>query len=173
VLSQLEVKEGQKIADFGCGHGYFTLLLARLVGKTGKVLAIDILAEALDAVRSRAQLESLTNIECFRGNLEANEGSKLQSNEIDGVLLHNILFQSQKKSDILKEAARILKANGFLALIDWLPIVSEEEKTPFSPGGGWRISVQEAQQMAEQVGFSLIKKFDAGQYHYGLLFIKK
>lgn len=119
IISQLDIKEGTKVADFGCGHGYFTIPAAKRVGQDGQVFAVDVLEEALDAVRSRSRLENLANIETRRGNLEAVNGSGLPNNSMDFVLLHNVLFQSQKKPEILKETKRVLKSGGTLALADW------------------------------------------------------
>jgi len=165
VLVQLDIKEGMKIADFGCGHGYFAIPIARAVGSEGRVYAIDVLAEALEAVRSRAQLENIVNIETSRGNLETPGGSNLGDSSVDMVLLHNVLFQSQKKSDIIKEARRVLKIGGSFEIIDW-----QEVRASIGPENGWRLAPEEARRLAESEGFIFAKSFDAGEYHFGLLF---
>lgn len=170
LLNQLGISREMKIADFGCGHGYFTIPVARMVGPAGKVLAVDVLPEALEAVRSRAQMENAGNIETIRADLETPGGTKIPDNSIDLVLLHNVLFESQKKNDIVAEAKRVLKPSGNFALIDWQPV--EEGKRIIGPQGGWRISASEARKLAEAAGFSFLKNFDAGEYHYGLLFSK-
>ncbi len=167
VLGQLGVKEGMRIADFGCGHGYFTIPVAKMVGKEGKVFAVDVLSESLEEVSSRAQLESLLNIETLRGNLEVAGGSKVSSDSVDLVLIHNVLFRSQKKSDIIKEAKRVLKSGGQLELTDWLP-----EKKAIGPQEGWRISAAETKNLVEAEGLTFKQEFDAGEFHYGLIFTK-
>ncbi len=167
VLAQLGVRSEMKIADFGCGHGYFAIPVAKMVGPAGKIYAVDVLAEALDAVNSQTRLENIGNIETVRANLETLGGSKIPDNSIDLVLLHNVLFQTQKKSDVLKEAKRVLKPGGFLDLIDWQPA-----NAAIGPQGGWRIGPEEAKQLAQTEGFAFQHDFDAGQYHYGLNFLK-
>ncbi|TSC53781.1 MAG: methylase involved in ubiquinone/menaquinone biosynthesi [Parcubacteria group bacterium LiPW_39] len=167
VLAQLGIKEGMKIADFGCGHGYFSIPVAKMVEPEGKVYAVDVLTEALEAVRSRSQLENVLNIETIRGNLEAAGGSKIADGAVDMVLLHNVLFQSQKKADIIKEAKRVLKSGGFFEITDWL-----SEKSAIGPQEGWRISAEEAKRLVELEGFIFQKNFDAGEYHYGSVFTK-
>lgn len=167
VIAQLDIKPGMIVADFGCGHGYFTLPIAKIVGSEGRVWAVDVLAEALEAVRSRAQLEGAANVETARGNLESPSGSGLSENFVDLVLLHNVLFQSQKKSDIIKEAKRVLKIGGVFVLVDW-----NKEPASIGPPGGWRLSFDEAKALAVEGGFAFNKVFDAGEYHYGLTFIK-
>jgi len=168
VLIQLAISSGSQIADFGCGHGFFTLPAAKIVGENGRVWAIDVLSEALEAVRSRAEIEGIKNIEIIRGNLEKLGGSKIPDSAADVVLLHNVLFQSQKKNEILKEAHRVLKPGGFLDIIDWLP-----EKASFGPQEGWRLSVEEAKKIAAEEGFDFFNNFDAGEYHFGLIFVKR
>lgn len=167
VLSQLGIKEGMNVADFGCGHGYFAIPVAKMIGKDGKVYAVDVLSEALESVRSRAQMENVLNVETLRGNLEISGGSKLAADSVDLVLIHNVLFQSQKKSDIIKEVKRVLKQGGMLELTDWLP-----QKGTIGPQEGWRISFEVAKKLAEEQGFSFQRSFDAGEYHFGLIFIK-
>ena len=167
VIEQIGLKEGMKVADFGCGHGYFTIPVAKLVGSEGKVYAIDVLLEALEAVRSRAQLEGAANIETVRGNLEIAGGSGLPDNSVDFVLLHNVLFQAQKKSEIIKEAKRVLKLGGIFALVDW-----QKELAAIGPESGWRLSFDEARALAQEERFVFNRSFDAGQYHFGLIFVK-
>lgn len=171
ILREIDVKVGNKVADFGSGAGYFTIPLARAVGDEGKVWAIDVLRSALDIIESKAKLERLFNIETIRGNLEMPGGSRLKEKSADIVLLSNILFQSRKHSEILKEAKRVLKDDGRLVIIDWIP-----ERChllgPGQPGAGWPLSQELAEKEAEGVGFKLERKFSAGAYHYGLIFKK-
>ncbi len=167
VLAQLDIKEGMKIADFGCGHGYFSIPVAKMVKADGHVWAVDVINDSLEYVNSSAQSENILNIETVRGDLETAGGSKIADNAADMVLLHNVLFQSQKKTDIIREAKRVLKSGGFFEVMDWLP-----EKAAIGPQEGWRISADEVKRLAEAEGFTFHKNFDAGEYHYGLVFVK-
>ncbi len=161
------------MADFGCGHGYFTIPAGKIIGGEGKIYAVDILAECLEAVHSSARLEGVINILTMRGNLETLGGSGIKDGVVDLVLLHNVLFQSQKKTDILREASRVLKSGGSLVVIDWLPPLDATSGSPtFGPQGGWRISAEEAKKITQEEGLTFERSLDTGEYHYGLIFIK-
>ena len=51
----LEILPGMRIADFGCGSGHWTIILARAVGPSGKVFAVDVQETALEATRSASR----------------------------------------------------------------------------------------------------------------------
>src|SRR3989344_4977655 len=105
------------IADFGSGAGYFTILLAQRVGEDGRVYALDIQESALDNVRVKAKAAGLENVETARSNLEVPGSSGLADSSQDMVLLAHILFQSEQKKEIIREAVRVLKSGGMLVVI--------------------------------------------------------
>ena len=119
ILDNLDIREGMKIADFGCGSGYFTILMAKRVGKGGVVYAVDVQGAALESVRGRARLFSILNIETIRANLEKEKGSTLKDRSLAMVLLANILFQSSAKDAIIKEAKRVVSKDGKIVIIEW------------------------------------------------------
>ena len=164
VLDNIDIEKNMKVADFGCGAGYFTIPLARRVGGNGVVYAVDVLEPALESVRGRARIFSILNIETLRGNLEKDKGSGIEAGSLDMVLLANILFQSKLKNDILKEAKRVLKKTGKIVIIEW------NTDTPLGPGTGYRISKENLKDLAKEVEFVLEKEFNAGSSHYGLVF---
>lgn len=62
VLQRLQLKKGSTVVDLGAGNGYFSLRMARLVGPTGKVLAVDIQQEMLDLLSERSRKAGIENI---------------------------------------------------------------------------------------------------------------
>lgn len=167
IVKNLHIPEGAHVADFGAGSGYFTLLVAKMVGESGRVTAIDVQKEPLQVIDTKAKDAGLHNVATVRGNLEVDGGSDLPAASQDMVFLANILFQSQQKDAIVQEARRVLKQDGQLVMIDWVPSV------PFGPGEeGWKFSRDEARTLAENNGFSFVKEFPASINHWGLLFKK-
>src|SRR6266403_804284 len=67
LLPALKFKEGDVVADIGAGSGYLTFRMAKLVGKTGKVYAVDIQPEMLDLIRKRMKDRNVTNVEPVQG----------------------------------------------------------------------------------------------------------
>ena len=168
IISSLDIKSGYKVADFGSGSGYFALLIATIVGSEGSVTAIDVLQGKLDTLKTAAQSRDLFNINYIRADLEVFGSSKLNDTSQDIALLTNILFQSQKKLEIIKEAHRVLKMGGELIIIDWEP------SSQFGPKGeGYKFSKEECQQMVAGLGFSLDKEIVVASDHWGLVFKKQ
>lgn len=166
-VSRLEIKKGMTIADFGSGSGFFTIAAARIVGETGKVYSIDIQKSSLDLIKSKAAIENLLNIETVWADLELPQGSHLQPASVDVVFISNILFQVEKKLEVMREAWRILKPQGKIAVIEW-------DETPFSggPPPELRIPKRMAESLLGEAGFLLDREFEAGSHHYGLLYRK-
>jgi len=155
------------IADFGTGGGHWALSLAKLTGPGGIVYAIDVQTEALEAVRSQAETAGIHHIESIRADVERPRGSGLADTAIDFVLIANILFQTDKKNAVIKEAWRILKPRGYTAVIDW-----DEGGSDTGPPLPYRVPRKEVEHLLIQEGFVFDKEFSAGSHHYGMLFKK-
>ena len=162
VLNQLKLSGEMIAADFGSGSGGWAIPLAQRL-KFGKVYAIDILEEPLSALKSKAEIQRVYNIETINSSVE--KRVKLPDFSCDLVLLTNLLFQIEDKKRVLTEAKRVLKKRGKILVVDWLP------QAPQGPEGG-RISAEEVKEMAKDLNLKLEKEFQAGVFHYGLIFTK-
>ena len=164
LLKKLDIiKPGFKVADFGCGAGYFSLPLAELVGQEGTVSAIDVLDNVLKLILSRARAARIFNLKTIHANLEKEYGSTLPNNSQDIVIMANILFQSQKKETIINEAIRVTKPNGYIVIIDWMP------DSYFKTDKGWRIKPEELEEILTKKRLKINRKFQPDDYHYGLV----
>ena len=167
IINEFDLREGMSVADFGSGAGYFTILVAERVGKEGKVYALDIMESALDSVRAKARAVGLENVEVVRTNLEVLGSSGLADQSQDIVLLANILFQSDKKSEIIREAKRVLKDGGSLIIIDW-----KKGAGGFGPPDSLRTDEAAMRYLPVGDGLTFDRPFDAGQFHFGSIFRK-
>ena len=167
IAEGLEITNGMTVADLGCGAGYFTIPMAKLVKNSGKVYAVDVLTSALETVSSKAKLYGLLNVDPVRANVEVVGGTKISDKSVDVALLANILFQCNDYDSVFGEAKRILKDSGRIVVIDWVP-----KKVPLGPKFEHCLSEDDVKKIAIKSGLKFIKKINAGNAHYGLLFMK-
>jgi ubiquinone/menaquinone biosynthesis C-methylase UbiE len=116
-VSSLDIIPGMRIADFGCGSGHWAITLAKAVGPSGTIIAIDVQESALEATRSAARHAHRENVETLRADLEAPGSTMLADASVDAVLISNMLFQADEKLIIAEEAARIVKPGGRVFLL--------------------------------------------------------
>jgi ubiquinone/menaquinone biosynthesis C-methylase UbiE len=167
VVKNFGLEPGMAVADFGCGSGHWTIAAAKLLGKSGTVYAIDVQKELLQAIKSYAEVNNLKNIEIIRADLEAAEGSHLANGSLDFIIISNILFQADNRGQIAKEAFRVLKNKGKVAVIEWL-----ESFGGLGPRPEDIISRDDCKKIFLGEGFVLAREFNPGEYHYGMIFYK-
>lgn len=168
ILSKIAVEERNRIAELGCGNfGFFVFPLARLVGRQGKIYAVDILKATLEEVKKRANKENLPQIEVIWSNLEIFKATKIETSSLDAALLVNVLHQSEKKMEIIREAIRLLKRGGKLLIVEW-----QNTDTPFGPEIKKRVKLESLKSAAPKIGLDIKEEFIAGPYHYGIILIK-
>lgn len=164
ILSELEIRKNMIACDFGSGAGGWVIPLAKKL-KKGKVYALDVQEEMLSALEGQAKIEGVFNIKTVLCDLEEIKGLKLGNNFADLILMTNLLFQLKDKEQVFKEGKRILKKKGEILVVDW------KGESPFGPREG-RITAGEVKKIAKDVDLKLKKEFEAGDYHFGLVFTK-
>lgn len=168
ILDKVKVQEGMVIADLGCGAtGHFVFPASVVVGEKGIVYAIDILRTVLHNLNKRIKQENIKNIKTIWSDLEMFGATKLESGTLDMALFVNTLYQSRKRSEMLREAVRLLKQGGKLVIIEWKNI-----SLPFGPPLDSRVEKDNLKKVAPKLGLKLEDDFFAGSFHYGLIFEK-
>ncbi len=166
LLVQGGIQEGMKVADLGCGStGHFVFPAAEMVGKNGTVYAIDIQKSVLDAIESRKKLEGIENVKSVRSDIERRGATKIDDGSLNLVLLINNLFLAKQKNELAEEVIRMMAPGAKLIIADW-----KMTRAPFGPAVNERTPVEEAKRVFTTAGLTLEKEFEAGQYHYGLVF---
>ena len=109
------MRPGQTVVDLGCGMGYFSIPLARMVGPQGKVICVDVQQQMLDGLRRRAAragvLSQITLHRCEPTQLGLAEPA-------DFVLAFWMLHEVPDQTAFLAEIAAYLKPNGCLLIVE-------------------------------------------------------
>lgn len=166
-LKQFEIREDMIVADLGAGTGFYSLALSKIVTK-GKVYAIEIIPDYLQTILNKIKEARIVNVDCFLGDVEKIGGTKLKDGIIDRVIASNILFQVEDKNKFIEEVKRILKKDGKVLLVDW-------DTDNSSPLGNKKeaVSKEQAIELFTKHGFMKERDIDAGEHHYGIIFINK
>jgi len=165
---ELGIGPASYVADFGCGTAaYFVFQSAKIVGDSGIVYAVDIQKSILENVASRADQLKLHNIKTIWTDLETVGACKINDNSLDYGFLINILFQNKDHEAILKEVMRMVKPTGKILIIDW-----KDGRFPLGPSPQEKVHLDNLSRIAENLGLSIDHRFEAGQYHFGIIFKK-
>jgi len=113
VLTEVGIQKGQTVLDFGCGSGLYSIPATHLVGKEGKVYALDKNEEALKRVAENTKKAGLGNVETICSDTlktDLNDGS------VDIVLLYDVIHLIEERTTLFSEVRRILKPEGVLSI---------------------------------------------------------
>ncbi|MBP9757645.1 MAG: methyltransferase domain-containing protein [Candidatus Pacebacteria bacterium] len=163
-VGALGIEPGMVVADFGSGSGAYVHLMAERLAHAGHVYAIDVQQDLLRRIKNDSHKRGYTNVETVWGDLERPHGSKIVADHVDRVLISNLLFQLEDKDIPLAEAFRILKPNGLVAIVDW-----SESFGGLGPQKQDVVKKEAAIKYLKNAGFELVREFDAGAHHYGLI----
>lgn len=115
IVETLALSRGMKVLDAGCGPGRLTVPLARSVGPTGRVVALDIQPGMLARARTRTETAGLANVEFVAAALG---GGSLPDNDFDRAVLVTVLGEIPDRAVALAELFDALKSGGFLAIVE-------------------------------------------------------
>jgi len=167
VATHFHLRDGDRVADFGAGAGYFLPALSKAVGSSGRVYACEIQKNLITTLGTVAREQRLGNVSPLLADLETAGGIPLKEGTLDVGILINTLFQFEDKAAALEEIARVTRKGGRLIVIDWL-----ESFAGLGPRGDAIVSEGAAKDLVTSNGFVFDRDFPAGAHHYGLAFKK-
>ncbi len=114
-ILRMYIDRGQIVLDLGCGSGIFTIVLAKMVGETGKVIAVDVQDEMLQMVRKKAAKEGLET----RIITHKSEQNRIGiSDRVDFALAFYMVHEVPNIEAFLNEISALLKRKGRLLIVE-------------------------------------------------------
>ncbi len=157
------LQPGQVVLDLGSGGGLDVLLAAKQVGPTGFVYGVDMTDSMLDLARKNAQKAQIENVAFLQGDIEQ---LPLEDGQVDVIISNCVINLAPDKGLALREAYRVLKVGGYMAISD---IVIDGSLSDFGlPEASLRAAMnwagcvagaptrEQYQQFLEQAGFQAI-----------------
>lgn len=164
LLKALQIEKGQTVCDLGCGNGFYTLELAKLVGPKGTVYAVDIQREMLEMLMQRSNQVGFRNIRPVIGSpIDPN----LPAGEVDLVLCVDVYHEFSHPAEMLAAIRRSLSDDGLLVLAEFR---GEDPAVPIKPLH--KMTKAQAKKELEACGFEVAREFDRLPWQH-LLFFKK
>lgn len=165
IVTAAEIPPGARLAEIGCGSGWFTFELEKAVRPRGMVYALDMQPAMLQILRAkREKWERILTLPCSENSFELDAG------EVDVVFHANTLHECIEPEVHLQEVNRVLKTGGQLVLMEWH--WAGEENQP-GPDNTDRLEPDTVREMLAQTGFEVRHQEDIGPYHYLIQAVKK
>ncbi|ADL07380.1 arsenite methyltransferase [Thermosediminibacter oceani] len=154
-----DLKEGETVLDLGSGGGIDVLIASKYVGDTGKVYGLDMTDEMLALANKNKEKMGVTNVEFIKGYIE---DIPLGDETVDVIISNCVINLCEDKEKALKEAYRVLKKGGRLAIADIVALkdVPEDIKKQVELWAGCiagTIKIEEYREILQKVGFKNIE----------------
>lgn len=153
------LQPGETVLDLGSGGGFDCFLASKAVGETGQVIGVDMTPEMVSKARENAAKAGYANVEFRLGEIER---LPVADNSVDVIISNCVINLSPEKAKVFKEAFRILKRGGRLAVTDvvataQLPDEVKENLELYTGCVAGASQIDELRQLLEEAGFTNIR----------------
>ena len=152
VIAKLALKPGMIVADIGAGSGLFSRPLAKAIGPSGKIYAVDIQQDLLDVINKRSKDEGICNIQTVLGEFD---DPRIPTRNVDIAFINDVLHHIQNRAVYLKALGTYVKAGGRIAIID---MNSNDPNTPHKGQPELLIAREDIVKWMSDGGFKLVQE---------------
>lgn len=165
-LDFLEIKEGEKFLDLGCGRGTETMQAAMLTGQTGLAVGLDITQAMIDEALRISEGIGIGNTKFHKGDIE---NLPFEDHFYDAVMSNCVINHARDKEKVYREIFRVLKTNGRFVVSDAVtkhPLPDEIKNDPdaWAQCFGGAITEDEYLSSIRNAGFSFIDILKRREY---------
>jgi ubiquinone/menaquinone biosynthesis C-methylase UbiE len=165
VLTALNIKPGEIIADIGAGSGYFTFRLSHFVGDKGKVYAVDVSPEMILHVNRRIRELKANNIVTL---LADPDDPLLPDRSVNRFFFCDSWHHIENQAKYLSLMKRMLKPGGQVVIIDF-----HKKELPVGPPMQMKIAREDLIKQFDGNGYRLTKEHSFLPYQYFLVFVPR
>jgi ubiquinone/menaquinone biosynthesis C-methylase UbiE len=165
VLTALNIKPGEAIADIGAGSGYFTFRLAHQVGDKGKVYAVDVSPDMILHINRRIRELRAANVVSI---LADPDDPLLPERSVNRFFICDVWHHVENRTKYLSVLKKMLKPGGEVVIIDF-----HKKELPVGPPLQIKIAREDVIKQLESSGFRLAKEHTFLPYQYFLVFAPK
>lgn len=165
VLISCGVQQGMTIADIGSGpNGFASFAASKIVGRSGKVYAIDVRKKSIEMVKKQVHSSGLTNIHTIWSDVEKIGSTNVPRGTFNFCIFSNILFQISNIRNALLEASSLLGSSGKVIIID------RYDGGSFSINSNNRESLKNRiLNTARELSLTTVADFNASKYHFCII----
>lgn len=154
LIDALELKENSTIADIGAGEGELTQILARHLGRDGRIYSTELGTESVQELRAAVDTASASNITVLEGGPDQ---TNLPEQCCDALVMRRVYHHIENPDAMNRSLWESLKPGGHLAVIDFEPRGSEsEDPEGRSSGSQHGVTNETVAEELERAGFSII-----------------
>jgi ubiquinone/menaquinone biosynthesis C-methylase UbiE len=169
IVVALDLQKGINLLDMGCGEGEYAIGFSKIIGNEGLIYAVDLWENNINRLIETLSATGIKNIEALVADIS--EPMPIGNDSIDICLMATILhdlIQANTADGAIKEASRVLKPNGLLAVIEFKKIDG-----PPGPPIHIRLRPQEVESIVEPFGLKKLVLKEVGAYNYLMVFSLK